>query len=467
MTSVNECPVAHGSAATDIGSGESRPIPGNYDRIGIRTAIDFQRNGILEIIERMWREHGDISELRVAAKRIVVLAHPDHARAVNVERMDKYTKGPSYDGARTLLIGDGLVTSVGKEWKEQRKMLSPFFTPKAVRGYAPLMMEDAEWFARRWEGRAGSHEPVEMLSEMAALTASIILKSLFSTTAQDVREQLQDAVETMIQYTSGRQLNRFRPPEWVPTPARHEYEVARQRLDEFVLHVIAERRKLPADQRPADLLSQIMSSETTLSDKLLRDQCVTMLIAGHESTARTLAFVWYVLATNPEVAATLHDEVDALPQDISLEDLKDAPYTLGVIKETLRLYPPAPIYLRDVVADDQFGPYTVKAGSTVLVAPYFTHRHREFWSEPEKFDPQRWMNDAEYGMHPYAYHPFAGGNRVCIGKNFTFMETHLLVILLARRFAPVTVPNYRPQWRMRGVLGPDNGLPMMMRGRAK
>ncbi|MCU1642870.1 MAG: cytochrome [Nocardia sp.] len=179
--------------------------------VGDRPASSTSAAG-RSLIGRVHTRSSDSCRLRVASKRIVVLAHPEHARIVNVERVDKYTKGPSCDRARTLLIGDGLVTSVGKEWKTQRKMLSPFFTPKAVRGYAPLIMEDAQWFTQRWQDRVGSHVPVEMLSEMATLTASIILKSLFSTTAQDVREQLQDAVETMIQYTSGRQLKTERSP---------------------------------------------------------------------------------------------------------------------------------------------------------------------------------------------------------------------------------------------------------------
>ncbi|WP_327144222.1 cytochrome P450 [Nocardia sp. NBC_01327] len=472
MTDVNTCPVDHTQFAALAGAGESAPIPGTHDRYGVATAVNTKRNGLLHVVEQLWREHGDISELQVGSRRIVVLAHPDHVRMVTLEQMDKYTKGASYDPVRKYWMGDGVATSVGAQWKSQRQVLAPFFTPKSVREYVPLFFDDVRWFSARWTPDSMGSEPVDMVPEMATLTASILLKTLFSTAGRDVIAQLKGAVETMIRYTSGRNTDRFKAPEWFPTAGRRDYDEARKRVDDFILGVIAERRRMPVEERPADLLTKMIVNEDKLGpadqvDQLLRDQCVTMFIAGYETTARTLAFVWYLLANNPEVAVKLRAEVDALPEDFTVEDLDRAPYSLGVIKESLRLHPPAPIYLRDVVEPVRIGPHVAPAGSIVVLAPYLTHRHPEFWTDPDKFDPERWAGGAERGMHPFAFHPFSAGPRVCIGRSFAYLESQILLVTLARLFAPERVPGYAPKWRMRGVLGPEGGMPMIIRRRAK
>lgn len=472
MTDVeNRCPVDHGKISTTA-PGSVIPIPGLRDRFGIATALNTKRNGLLHLVEQLWRQHGDVSELHIANRRVVILAHPDHIARVNMEPMGKYIKGSSYDTLRKYL-GDALVTSVGPTWKKQRQSLAPFFTPKAVaRDYGPLFMQDVAWFAERWSSDSGA-EPVDMLPEMATLTSSILLKTLFSTVGREVISQLKGAVEVMMRYMSGRSTSdRFRLPDWFPTAASKEYAAARSRVDEFILGVIAERRRMLAADRPADLLTRMINNEeetaaTDIDDRGLRDQCVNMFIAGYETTARTLSFVWYLLDKHPAVAAELHAEIDALPADLSVEDLDDAPYSLCVIKEALRLYPPAPIYLRDLAEDDRIGNHVVQAGSIIILAPYLTHRHPDFWTDPLKFDPGRWAGNAERDMHPYAFHPFSGGPRVCIGRSFAYLESQILLVTLARAFAPEVAAGYEPVWRMRSVLGPENGMPMTIRRRHK
>ncbi|WP_433667280.1 cytochrome P450 [Nocardia sp. CA-136227] len=472
MTEVKGCPVDHSQLNVLGGDGETLPMPGTRDKYGFATAVNTKKNGLLGVVEQLWREHGDVSELRVGPRRLVVLAHPDHVRMVTLEQMDKYTKGASYDPVRKYWMGDGVATSVGAQWKSQRQVLAPFFTPKSVREYVPLFFEDVQWFSTRWTPESAGAEPVDMVPEMATLTASILLKTLFSTAGRDVIAQLKGAVETMITYTSGRNTDKFKAPEWVPTSGRRSYDQARQRVDEFILGVITERRRMPAEDRPDDLLTKMIANESKLgpadrADMVLRDQCVTMFIAGYETTARTLAFVWYLLANNPESAVRLRAEVDALPDDFTVDDLDRAPYSLCVIKEALRLHPPAPLYLRDVVEPVRIGPYVAQPGSIVVVAPYLTHRHPDFWTDPERFDPDRWADNAEKSMHPFAFHPFSAGPRVCIGKSFAYLEAQILLVTLARLFAPERVPGYAPKWRMRGVLGPEGGMPMTIRRRVK
>jgi cytochrome P450 len=204
-----------------------------------------------------------------------------------------------------------------------------------------------------------------------------------------------------------------------------------------------------------------------MSDQLLKDEVITIFFAGHETTARTMTFAWYALSQNLEIAERLHAEVDSVIGDRppTLDDLRKMPFALQVIKETLRLYPPVPIYARDAIADDEIDGVFIPAGSPVLLIPYCTHRHPDFWDEPEKFDPDRWTPENEKAQHPYAYHPFAAGQRICIGNNFSLFEAHIMLTMLARRFAPRLQQGHRPQIDMAGTLISKNGLPMYIKRR--
>jgi len=204
-----------------------------------------------------------------------------------------------------------------------------------------------------------------------------------------------------------------------------------------------------------------------MSGTLLRDEAITTFFAGHETTARTLTFAWYALATHRRAAERLHDELDRVlgtqREAPTLEQLKQLPYTLSVIKEVLRLYPPAPFYARDAVEHDRLGGFDVQPGTSVVLSPYYTHRHPGFWEVAESFDPERWLEGRE--GEGRAYHPFAAGARVCIGNNFSLLESHLLLAILARRFAPRLRPGYEAHWQMKGVLGLAGGLPMVIASR--
>ncbi|HVK64736.1 MAG TPA: cytochrome P450, partial [Polyangium sp.] len=191
---------------------------------------------------------------------------------------------------------------------------------------------------------------------------------------------------------------------------------------------------------------------------------ITTFFAGHETTARTMTFTWYALATNPKVTERLHEELDRVlgGRTPTANELRQLPYTLQVIKEVLRLYPAAPFYARDVVTADKLGDFDVPVGATVMLSPYFTHRHPGFWENPEVFDPDRWTREQEDARHGYAYHPFAAGQRICIGNNFSLLESHLLLAMLAQRFTPRLRAGFAPRWSMQGTLGITNGLPMVI-----
>lgn len=437
------------------------PGPGLVDALrGLR------RYGFLDFVGHSWRSYGDLFQLRLGPRSLIFAIHPDAVRQVNVANRMGYDKRASYDGVRKFLTGNGLVASTGDLWRRQRKLMSPFFTPRGVQAYAGVMIRDGQRLVERWQQLARAGQPVEMGEEMTLVTASIILKALFSTETDQAIVEMKEAVETMIAFTTNRPAS-IPLPLWVPTPGNRRYTSARQSVHHIINNLIAQRRALPEAQWPDDLLTRLMQARDedtgeSMSESLLRDESITMFFAGHETTARTMSATWFALASNPQAAEVLRSELDAVlgDRDPTLEDLHHLPYTLQVVKEVLRLYPPAPFYVRDALAEDTIAGYTIPAGSAVMLSPFYTHRHPDFWEEPERFAPERWTPEREAERHPYAYHPFAAGQRVCIGNNFSLLESHILLALLARRFAPRLPEGFTPRWVMKGVLAPANGLPM-------
>lgn len=447
----------------------TRALPQRRSPLGLDIALQVQRQGILQFFESTWQRYGDLARLQVGGQVIFLVVHPDHVRRITVEQRAVYGKHASYDSVRELLLGNGLVASNGALWRRQRKLMAPFFTPRAIETYLPIIVEDGAWFRERWTAAAAQGQPRDMLTEMSLLTASIILKSMFSLETSTTIDWVKNAVETMIGFASRRQMNPVQPPLWMPLPRNRAYRQARARVHHYIQEVIAQRHAQPPESWPNDLLTRLMQARdeetgASMADTLLRDEAITIFFAGHETTARTLAFLWYALADHPEVATRLHAEVDSVLGDEvpTLAHLKQLPYTLRVIKETLRLYPAAPMYARDAAAPDTIDGVPVPVGARMVVMPYLTHRHPDFWTDPLRFDPDRWEPAAEAARHPYAYHPFAAGQRVCIGNNFSLFESHLLVALLARRFVLHKVPGHTPQWWMDGTLGSRNGLPMIV-----
>ncbi|MCA9976237.1 MAG: cytochrome P450 [Anaerolineales bacterium] len=431
----------------------------------------LRQHDFLTYIGQLWQAYGDIFQLRLGPRTLIFVMHPEAVRHINITNRQNYDKLKSYDTVRRYLIGEGLVASTGELWRRQRKLMSPFFTPRGVQAYAEIMLADGIQLLERWEGLAQSGRTIEMSEEMTLVTASIILKAMFSTETDDAIVEMKDAVETMISFGNNNQAG-VRLPLWFPTSTNRQYQAARNKVHSYINALIAQRRSLPEDQWPEDLLTHLMQArdEDTgerMVESLLRDESITTFFAGHETTARTMSAAWYALASNSAVARQLQAELDAVLGDRypTVEDLHHLPYTLQVIKEVLRLYPPAPFYARDAVGDDALDGYLIPAGSAVMLSPYYTHRHPDFWNNPEQFDPDRWTSEREAARHTYAYHPFATGQRICIGNNFSLLESHILLALLAKHFAPRLAADYTPQWVMNGVLSTANGLPMLIKAR--
>jgi cytochrome P450 len=311
-----------------------------------------------------------------------------------------------------------------------------------------------------------------MLDEMMQVTASVILHSVFSTDSGETLLRIKNSIESMISHISRMQMSPVQVPHWVPTPGNLRFRQAKKLVTTYIHELITRRRAIPTEQWPDDLLTKLMTirdeeTGTLMAEQLLVDNGLTMFAAGHETTARTLSFLWYALSQNPEVERQLHAELDSVLGDAppTINDLKKLPYTLRVVKEVLRLYPAAPMYARDAVADDALDGVRIPAGTRTVVFAYATHRHPAFWDEPERFDPDRWLPEREAARHDYAYHPFAIGPRICLGNNFSLLETHVMAAMLARRFKLRLKPGHVPRFELFGTLGFSNGLPMLIEAR--
>ncbi|TKC95229.1 cytochrome P450 [Polyangium fumosum] len=326
---------------------------------GVRTL------GFLDFVGKQWREHGDVFQVRIGRRTLVFAMHPDVVERVSVSHRQNYEKLGSYDSVRKYLIGNGIVASNGELWRRQRKLMAPFYTPKGVQAYAELMIRDGARLVERWEALASKGTEVEIAEEMTNVTASIILKAMFSTETMESIHQMKDAVETMLSFVND-QMAGPTLPMWLPTSKNRKYLAAREMVHRSIRALIAERRGTDEAQWHDDLLSRLMKArddETgqAMSESLLRDESITTFFAGHETTARTMTFAWYALATNPKVTERLHEELDRVlgGRTPTANELRQLPYTLQVIKEVLRLYPAAPFYARDVVTADKFGDFDV------------------------------------------------------------------------------------------------------------
>src|SRR5262245_43721148 len=440
----------------------------------IQIAWQVRAKGALQFFMDQWRAQGDLPHLRMGRQKLVFIIHPDHVRHVLVTGRQGFDKLQTWESSRRLLLGDGLIASTGELWKRQRRLMSTFFAPRSIEQYYPVMLQESETTAQRWTSFAESERPIDMLDEMMRVTACIILRSMFGMDISKERlRSLEGDVEEMIRFVNNREALPLKPPLWAPLPSHRRYQEARARVHALIREVIARRRAEPQERWPNDLLSKLMlarDEETgeTMTDMLVHDESLGIFVAGHETTARTLSFLFYALHENPQVAARLHAELDAvLPRDraATLDDLKRLPYTLQTIKEVLRLYPPSPVQPRDPVTDQLLGGVQVSPGTYLMLFPYATHRHPEFWDDPERFDPDRFLPEREQERHPFAYFPFGGGHRICIGNSFAMLEAHVLTALLARRFAARLVEGHRPEIEMGGTLMVRNGLPMRIERR--
>jgi cytochrome P450 len=387
------------------------------------------------------RQHGDIARFTILGTPTFLLSHPDHVQHVLVElhgdeMKDQITRG------LVRILGQGLLTSEGTVWKRQRKLAAPSFSRADVAVYARAMVERAAAMADAITA------PVvrDVHDDMTDVTLDVVVRTLFA------REVPTDDIGP----TVGRTLASYRSayigaqrmlPEWVPTRSRRTFKRGVRRIDEVLAAVIRDARA--SEQRGSDLLSRLLAATDAdgsgMSDRQLRDEIITMFLAGHETTAIALTSALYLMARHPDLAARARTEIDEVLGDrlAVAEDLPRLKFLDAVVRETMRIYPPAWIVGREPLREVEVGGVRIPAGAQILMSQWVVHRDARWFPEPEVFRPDRWLDGSTTGLHRYAYFPFGGGPRVCIGNHFAMLEAVLILATLLQRLEVTTIPDTR------------------------
>ncbi|HXF71787.1 MAG TPA: cytochrome P450 [Actinomycetota bacterium] len=407
---------------------------------------------------------GDVVRLSLPRFEAWLLVHPDHVHEVLVAGHRAFAKGPTMQAAK-LVLGEGLLTSEGEAHRRQRRLIQPLFHHERVLRAAGTMVAHAERAAERW--RAG--EVIDVHAEMARLALSIAAEALFATDveAEEARAVGRALAEQLAGF--GRIFSPLFPLTLrLPLPANRRFEEARALLDRTVERMIRERRT--AGARGEDLLSLLISAEEEgvagMDDRQVRDQAMTLLLAGHETTAVALTWAWHLLGRDPAAEARLHEELDRVlgGRPPGPADLPRLAWTRDVVREAMRLYPPAWAIGRRALRDHPVGPWMVPAGAVVVVSPYLLHRDPRWWPEPEAFRPERWARD-DPSRPRLAYIPFGAGPRMCVGEPFAWAEATLVLAAVARRWRLRPLPGQRVAPRPAVTLRPRDGLPMAVEPR--
>jgi cytochrome P450 len=393
------------------------------------------RRDRLAALRHLARTYGDVVTFKVGPQRLVLLNHPDHVEDVLVTRQRLFKKGRALERAKRIL-GEGLLTSEGAHHLRQRRLAQPAFHRQRIAGYAETMVRHARRAADRWEHGA----ELDVSAEMNRLTLTIVGETLLGTDVEADAGGVREALTRVLDVFPITMSPFAEILERLPLPAMRRYKRAQADLDRLIYRIIEDRRKRPDDR--GDLLSMLLLARDEegdgrgMSDAQVRDEAMTMFLAGHETTANALAWSWHLLAAHPEVDERLHAEVASVLGDRTpiADDAARLPYTRMVLAEAMRLYPPAWAIGRRSLEDVTIGGYTVPKGTVILVSQYLLHRDPRFYEDPERFDPDRWLPERQKVRPKFAYFPFGAGSRMCIGEPFAWMEGILVLATLARQW---------------------------------
>jgi cytochrome P450 len=399
------------------------------------------RRDPLALFARAARE-GDVVRLRLG-RDVYLLNHPDHVQRVLHENHANYRKSFFYARLRPL-VGDGLLTSEGAAWRRKRRLAQPAFHRDRLASFAEIMAEHTAAMLEAWAPRAARGEPVDVSAEMMRLTLTVVGHALFGHDLLGTAADVSRAFTEAMRLTNENLYSLVYLPPSVPTPRNVRFSRAMRVLDRVVRSVIEARRAAPP--RP-DLLGMLMEARDEeggpgLDDGELRDSILTMVLAGHETTANALAWAFHLLSQAPAVARRLHEEASAALGDgrATLAALPRLGFAAQVCQEAMRLYPPAWVFGREAIEDDVFGGFRIPAGAAVSMAPWLLHRDPRWWRDPKVFDPGRFEPDAAAARHRYCYVPFAAGPRMCIGNAFATMEMQVVLGMIAARYRLELVP---------------------------
>lgn len=424
------------------------------------------RRGPLPFFQNLAAQYGDISYFRLGPQEAFFLNHPDLIKDVLVTNHQNFHKGLALQRAKRLL-GEGLLTSEEDFHRRQRRLAQPAFHRARIASYASVMTDYASETRARWH----DGDTLDMSEEMMRLTLGIVGKTLFDADVVSDAREVGEAMTVVMDLFNTITIPFFELIQKLPLPQLRRFDAARARLDAIIYRLIEERRRSSEDR--GDLLSMLLLAQDTegdggaMTDEQLRDEVMTIFLAGHETTANALTWTWYLLSQNPAVEEKLHEEIDRvlagrLP---AFEDVAQLKYTEMVLAESMRLYPPAWAMGRLAIVETEIAGYIIPRRSLVLMSQYVIHRDARYFPEPLKFDPERWTATARESRPQFSYFPFGGGLRRCIGEGFAWMEGVLLIAALAQHWRMRLVPNHPVALKPVITLRPKHGMRMTVASR--
>lgn len=437
------------------------PAPAGMPVVGVLPQV---RKDPLNFFLNAAIDYGPVVRLQMGPKSFYMVSSPEGVKYVLQENHRNFRKG--YDQARPLM-GDGLVTAEGDFWLRQRRIIQPMFNRNHIDFFTTFMTQATEEMLDRWQEPARRGDVLSLADELMKLTQVIIMRAMFSTEVGGKAMELGAAFDETLEALNRQLFMPFQFLNQLPTPANRRHKRALAFLDEFIYGLISSKRRSGEDK--GDLLSLLVfaKDEETgkgIPDKQIRDELMTIFLAGHETTANALAWTWTLLGQNPWAEEKMVQEIDEKLQGRPpvAADIKDFTYMPMVLNEALRMYPPAWMFARHAVETDEVDGYTIPGGEMLFISPYVTHRHPAYWEEPDVFDPMRFMPERSEARHKYAYFPFGGGPRLCIGNNFALIESQLILARVLQEYHLEPLPGVIIRATPIATLQPRPGVPIRL-----
>jgi cytochrome P450 len=411
-------------------------------------------------------EYGDIVPIHMGVERVLMVNNPDYIKHILQDNFRNYRKSKFYQKIKPIL-GDGIFISEGERWLGQRRTLQPAFHGPDLQAMGDEMVSAAAEMVARWRPSHDQGRALEVSEEMMRLTLDVVLRTLLNVRLGGDEDVIFANLRVVLREAENRVWAMTPIREHVPTRANREFKRALAALNSVVYTLIEKRRHDP--EPPQDLLSMLLAAyddpeRREASNRELRDLVMSVILAGHETTANALTWSWYLLSKNPTVGRRVRQEVATVlgGRAPTIHDLKDLKYTQMVFEEAMRLYPPVWTFSRTALGDDRLGSTPIPKGTTVMLCAYAVHRNPRFWDNPEGFDPERFAPERVAARPPFAYFPFGGGPRLCIGHRFGMMEGVLVMAMVAQRYRLELVPGYTVEPEPMITLRPRNGLKMTL-----
>lgn len=449
---------------------ENKKIPGPRGT-PILGVIPELRRDRLQFVSDMAAQYGDLVKYNVLNISLIQVNHPDAIQHVLQDNNKNYHKGFELMPTMDMTLGHGLLTNEGEPWLKQRRLMSPVFHHRNIEQMGDMMTRHAvKMLETRWAEAARRGDTLNVAGEMMQLTLDIVSEALFSANVSAHARQVSEAVTTLVEDATIRFDFPFYPQPNVPTPHNRAFLRGLNQLNKIIYGLINERRAQQAspEKREYDDLLQLLldardpDSDDAMNDKQLRDELITLFIAGHETTANLLAWTFYLLSQYREIEVQARAELEQVlnGRTPTANDLPNLPYTRRVLDEVLRLYPPAWMLTRTNLAEDELLGYPIPANSFFAISPFVVHRSPVYWDQPECFNPDRFLPESARQLHRFVYFPFGGGPRLCIGRGFAQVEAHLILATVLQRCHLSLATNKRIEMQALVTLRPKGGLPM-------